>query len=68
MKVGDIVEFRCPDILMDKKFETRGVGLLLDRRVANQNQWQSISFQVQWNSGEVSWEHKIYLEVLNEGR
>jgi hypothetical protein len=58
MKVGDIVEFRCPDIWMEEKFKIRGVGLVIDERL------RDVAFRVQWASGEVSWEHKTYLELL----
>ena len=58
MKIGDIVEFRCPDIFMEEKFKIRGVGLVIDERV------RDIAFRVQWVSGEVSWEHKTYLELI----
>ena len=58
MKIGDIVEFRCPDIWMEEKFKIRGVGLVIDERV------RDIAFRVQWVSGEVSWEHKTYLELI----
>ena len=67
MKVGDIVEFRCPDIFMEEKFKIRGVGLVIDERVRDYNFNKDeglIAFEVQWASGEVSWEHKTYLEKL----
>ena len=35
MKVGDIVEFRCPDVFMEKKFTIRGVGIIIDERKVN---------------------------------
>ena len=66
MKVGDIVEFRCPQIFMEKKFEIRGVGVLLEKRERydKSHMFRSISFRVQWVSGEESWEHDTYLELL----
>ena len=66
MKVGDIVEFRCPEILMEEKYRIRGVGLLLEERnrFDKSHRFRSLSFRVQWASGEVSWEHKTYLEKL----
>ena len=66
MKVGDIVEFRCPDVFMEKKFEIRGVGIIIDERnrFEKSHMFRTIAFEVQWVSGEVSWEHKTYLEKL----
>ena len=66
MKVGDIVEFRCPDVFMEEKFKIRGVGLLLEQRERfdTSHKFRSISFRVQWASGEVSWEHDTYLELI----
>ena len=67
MKVGDIVEFCCPDIWMEEKFKIRGVGLVIDERVRDYNFNKDeglIAFRVQWASGEVSWEHKTYLELI----
>ena len=66
MKVGDIVEFRCPDVFMEDKFEIRGVGVLLEKRERydKSHMFHSISFRVQWASGEESWEHDTYLEKL----
>ena len=66
MKVGDIVEFRCPDVFMEEKFKIRGVGLLLEKRERydKSHMFRSISFRVQWVSGEESWEHDTYLELL----
>ena len=67
MKVGDIVEFRCPQIFMEKKFEIRGVGIVIDERVRDYDFNKDegvIAFEVQWASGEVSWEHNTYLEKL----
>jgi len=66
MKVGDIVEFRCPEILMEEKYRIRGVGLLLEQRERFDvsHTFRSISFRVQWASGEESWEHDTYLEKL----
>ena len=67
MKVGDIVEFRCPDVFMEEKFKIRGVGLVIDERVRDYNFNKDeglIALEVQWASGEVSWEHKTYLELL----
>jgi len=63
MKVGDLVEFRCPDVFMEKKFESRGVGIVIEHRIDNHTNC-TIAFEVQWASGEVSWEHKTYLELL----
>jgi len=63
MKVGDIVEFRCPGIFMEKRFEIRGVGIVIEHRTDNHTSID-IAFEVQWASGEVSWEHKTYLELL----
>ena len=70
MKVGDIVEFRCPQIFMEKKFEIRGVGVLLEKRERydKSHMFRSISFKVQWISGEVTWEHDTYLEGSYESR
>ena len=66
MKVGDIVEFRCPDVFMAEKYRIRGVGLLLEKRnrFDKSHMFRSISFRVQWASGEESWEHDTYLEKL----
>ena len=66
MKVGDIVEFRCPDVFMEKKFEIRGVGVLLEKRERydKSHMFRSISFRVQWASGDEGWEHDTYLELL----
>ena len=67
MKVGDIVEFRCPQIFMEKKFRIRGVGIVIDERVRDYDFNKDegvIAFEVQWASGEVSWEHKTYLGLL----
>ena len=66
MKVGDIVEFRCPDVFMEKRFESRGVGIIIDERerFEKSHMFRTTSFEVQWASGEVSWEHKAYLGLL----
>jgi len=66
MKVGDIVEFRCPDIFMEEKYRIRGVGLVISRRDSNyaDGSTDPIAFEVQWASGEVSWEHKTHLGNL----
>ena len=66
MKVGDLVEYRCPDVFMEKKYESRGVGLLLEKRMrfSKSHMFRSISFRIQWASGEESWEHDTYLELL----
>ena len=66
MKIGDIVEFRCPDMFMENKFESRGVGIIFDKRMrfSKSHMFRSISFRVQWVSGEESWEHDTYLELL----
>jgi len=66
MKVGDIVEFRCPDVFMEEKFKIRGIGLVINRRESNYSDGSIdlIAFEVQWASGEVSWEHNTYLEKL----
>jgi len=63
MKVGDIVEFRCPEILMEERFRIRGVGIVIEHRTANYTNID-IAFRIQWTSGEKSWEHKAYLELL----
>jgi len=60
MKVGDIVEFRCSDVFMEEKFKIRGIGLV----IGYDKYTPVIAFEVQWASGEVSWEHKNYLELL----
>ena len=52
---------------MEKKFEIRGVGIVIDERVRDYDFNKDegvIAFEVQWASGEVSWEHKTYLEKL----
>ena len=66
MKVGDLVVFRCPAIFMKEKYKTRGVGIVIDDRIRDYYFDSStvIAFEVQWVSGEVSWEHKTYLELL----
>ena len=67
MKVGDLVVFRCPAIFMEEKFKIRGVGIVIDERVRDYDFNKDegvIAFEVQWVSGEVSWEHKTYLELL----
>ena len=65
MKVGDIVEFRCPDVFMEEKFKIRGVGLLLEKRERydKSHMFRSISFRVQWVSGEEFWCEPKELEV-----
>jgi len=63
MKVGDLVEFRCPELLMEEKYAFRGVGIIIEHRIDNHTNC-TIAFEVQWASGEVSWEHKTYLELL----
>jgi hypothetical protein len=67
MKVGDLVEFRCPDVFMEKGFESRGVGIIIGERL-NDCRFDApgarIAVEVQWSSGEVSWEHDTYLEKL----
>ena len=63
MKVGDLVEFRCPDIWMEEKFRIRGVGIVIEHRTDNHTNID-VAFEIQWASGEVSWEHKTYLELL----
>ena len=63
MEVGDIVEFRCPLIFMEKKFEIRGLGVLIGHRIDKYTNC-TIAFKVHWSSGEVSWEHDTYLELL----
>ena len=66
MEVGDIVKFRCAVVLMEKRFESRGVGILIDKRALfdQSHMFRTTSFEVQWVSGEVSWEHRTYLELL----
>tara|TARA_R110000824_G_scaffold58997_1_gene158974 strand:+ start:255 stop:455 length:201 start_codon:yes stop_codon:yes gene_type:complete len=66
MEVGDIVKFRCAVVLMEKRFESRGVGILIDKRARfdQSHMFRTTSFEVQWVSGEVSWEHRTYLELL----
>jgi|TARA_R110001583_G_scaffold121954_2_gene273136 hypothetical protein len=66
MKVGDIVEFRCPELLMEQKYGSRGVGIIIDSRdrFDKSHMFRTTSFEVQWASGEISWEHKTYLELL----
>jgi len=66
MKVGDLVEFRCPELLMEEKYAFRGVGILIDKRERfdQSHMFRTTSFEVQWASGEISWEHKTYLELL----
>ena len=67
MKVGDLVEFRCPELLMEEKYAFRGVGIVIDERVRDYDFNKDegvIAFEVQWASGEVSWEHKTYLGNL----
>ena len=66
MKVGDIVEFRCPELLMEEKYGSRGVGIIIDERNRFEkiHMFRTIAFEVQWASGEISWEHKTYLELL----
>ena len=66
MKVGDLVEFRCPELLMKEKYAFRGVGILIDERARfdQSHLFRTTSFEVQWASGEISWEHKTYLELL----
>ncbi len=64
MKVGDIVEFRCPDVFMEEKFKIRGVGLIVESRPKFWEHTSDFSHRVQWASGEESWEHDTYLELL----
>ena len=70
MKVGDIVEFVCPELrhrLMEEKSKSRGVGIIIDERVREYDFNKDdgvIAFEVQWANDEVSWEHKTYLELL----
>ena len=66
MKVGDLVEFRCPELLMEEKYAFRGVGILIEKRMrfSKSHMFRSISFRIQWASGEESWEHDTYLEKL----
>ena len=67
MKVGDIVEFRCPAVFMEEKFKSRGVGIIVAvhvREYGCSNPAAANAFEVQWVNDEVSWEHKTYLELL----
>ena len=63
MEVGDIVEFRCPQIFMEKRFESRGVGIIIGERIENPG-GRNIAFKIQWGNSEVSWEHDTYLGKL----
>jgi len=53
-------------VFMEEKFKIRGIGLVINRRESNYSDGSIdlIAFEVQWASGEVSWEHNTYLEKL----